>query len=390
MSEGVVIVGGGQAGFQVAASLRAGGYGGRVRLIGAEAHPPYQRPPLSKALLLGKMERERLLFRQPAFYEAQTIELLLGETVTAVDRAARSVTIGWRGDATATRRWCSAPARGCGHCRYPAPSSRASSTCEPSTNSEELARRIAAAQRVVVIGGGFIGLEVAAAARMLGKPVTVLEAAERLMGRVVAPVISTFYADLHRSRGVELVLDARIARLEGDGGRVRAVAMTDGTRHAADLVVIGIGVLPNVELAIVGRPRVRERHRRRCARPHQRSRDLRRRRVHPAPQPVRRRLGAAGIGAERGRPGQGRGGRDPRPARRRTTRCPGSGATSTRSSCRWSASRPGTTSWCCAAIRPAGSSRSATSRTAGCRRSIRSTGRATTWPGASCWRPARR
>ena len=240
---------GGQAGFQVAASLRAGGYGGRVRLIGAEAHPPYQRPPLSKALLLGKMERERLLFRQPAFYEAQTIELLLGETVTAVDWAARSVTTA--GGET-LRYETLVLSTGTRVRPLPVPGAELAGVVYLRTldESEDLARRIAAAQRVVVIGGGFIGLEVAAAVRMLGKPVTVLEAAERLMGRVVAPVISSFYADLHRNRGVELVLDARIASLEGDGGRVRAVAMTDGTRHAADLVVIGIGVLPNVELAI--------------------------------------------------------------------------------------------------------------------------------------------
>ena len=100
-----------------------------------------------------------------------------------------------------------------------------------------------------MVGGGFIGLEVAAAARQLGRPVTVLEAAGRLMGRVVAPVISGFFADLHRGRGVEIVLDARIASLAGEDGRVRAVVMADGSRHAADLVVVGIGVLPNVELA---------------------------------------------------------------------------------------------------------------------------------------------
>ena len=249
MTESVVIVGGGQAGFQVAASLRAGGYAGAVRLIGTEPHPPYQRPPLSKALLLGKMERERLLFRQPAFYEAQAIELRLGETVTGLDRAARSVTV-TNGEAVPYETLVLAT--GTRVRPLPVPGAELAGVVYLRTldESEDLARRIAAAERVAVIGGGFIGLEVAAAARMLGKPVTVLEAAERLMGRVVAPVISTFYADLHRGRGVELVLDARIARLEGEGGRVRAVAMADGTRHAADLVVVGIGVLPNVELAI--------------------------------------------------------------------------------------------------------------------------------------------
>lgn len=248
MTAGVVIIGGGQAGFQVAASLRGDGFTGPIRLIGAESHVPYQRPPLSKGLLLGKMDRARLLFRQPAFYATQGIDLLLGETVTALDPAARSVTTASGQPipydtlvlATGTRVR-----------PLPVPGTELDGVVYLRTldESEGLARRIGQASRVVVIGGGFIGLEVAAAVRMLGKPVTVLEAADRLMGRVVAPVISAFYAELHRGRGVELVLGARIERLEGDAGRVQAVVMADGTRHPADLVVIGIGVLPNVELA---------------------------------------------------------------------------------------------------------------------------------------------
>lgn len=248
MTAGVVIVGGGQAGFQVAASLRAGGYAGPVQLVSAEPHPPYQRPPLSKGLLLGKTEPDRLLFRQRAFYEAQGIELLLSESVTAIDRAARAV-------ATATGRVL--PYDAC----VIATGTRARPLAVPGTefdgvlylrtldDSEILGRRLADAERVVVVGGGFIGLEVAAAARTLGRGVTVLEAADRLMGRAVAPMVSSFYADLHRGRGVELVLGARITAIEGEGGRVRAVALAGGERHPADLVVVGIGVVPNVELA---------------------------------------------------------------------------------------------------------------------------------------------
>ncbi|MFZ1431423.1 MAG: FAD-dependent oxidoreductase [Geminicoccaceae bacterium] len=249
MAASVVIVGGGQAGFQVAASLRSDGYSDSIHLIGAETHVPYQRPPLSKGLLLGKMDRARLLFRQPAFYAAQSIDLMLGATVTALDTAARIVT-------TSTGRLVPYDKL------VLATGTRVRPLAIPGTEldgvvylrtldeSEGLARRVSAANRVVVIGGGFIGLEVAAAVRMLGKPATVLEAADRLMGRVVAPVISAHYADLHRSRGVELVLNARIDRLEGEAGSVQSVIMTDGTRHMADLVVIGIGVLPNVELAM--------------------------------------------------------------------------------------------------------------------------------------------
>ena len=248
MTAGVVIVGAGQAGFQVAASLRGEGHAGPILLLGAEDHPPYQRPPLSKGLLLGKMARDRLLFRQPDFYAGKAIDLRLGQTVAAIDRAGRTVTTA-AGERIAYETLVLAT--GTRVRPLPAPGVELTGVAYLRTleESEDLARRVAAADRVVVIGGGFIGLEVAAAVRMLGKPVTVLEAADRLMGRVVAPVISAFYADLHRGHGVELVLGARIAALEGTDGQVRAVVMADGTRHAADLVVIGIGVLPNVELA---------------------------------------------------------------------------------------------------------------------------------------------
>jgi 3-phenylpropionate/trans-cinnamate dioxygenase ferredoxin reductase component len=198
---------------------------------------------------LGKMERERLLFRQPAFYAAQAIELVFGEAVAAIDRAARTVT-------TATGRLTPYDAlvlaTGTRVRLLPVPGTELDGVAYLRTleESEALARRIGEAGRVVVIGGGFIGLEVAAAARMLGKPVTVLEAAERLMGRVVAPVISEFYTRLHRERGVELVLNARVERIDGDAGRAVGVAMADGAWHAANLIVVGIGVLPNVELAI--------------------------------------------------------------------------------------------------------------------------------------------
>lgn len=248
MTAGVVIVGGGQAGFQVASSLRTGGYAGPVHLISAESAPPYQRPPLSKGLLLRKMDAGRLPFRQLNFYATSGIDLVLGETVSAIDRTARTVTTAnghqFRYDAlvltTGTRVR-----------PLPVPGAELDGVVYLRTleDSERLRERLEACRQAVVIGGGFIGLEVAAAARMLAKPVTVLEAAERLMGRVVAPVISQFYAELHRGRGVEVELGARIERLEGEGGRVQAVVMADGRRYPADLVVVGIGVLPNAELA---------------------------------------------------------------------------------------------------------------------------------------------
>jgi 3-phenylpropionate/trans-cinnamate dioxygenase ferredoxin reductase subunit len=248
MTSGVVIVGGGQAGFQAAASLRSGGYAEPIRIVAAEPHHPYQRPPLSKSLLLGKTDGPPLFYRQPAFYAAQSIDLLLSETVTAIEPAARRVELAGGSHLAYDALLLATGAR---VRTLPIAGAELDGVLYLRTLAEaqELRSRLLASARVAVIGGGFIGLEVAAAARMLGREVTVIEVADRLMGRVVAPVISEHYRLMHKERGVEVVLGARPVRLEGEGGRVRAVLMEDGTRHPADLVVVGIGVLPNAELA---------------------------------------------------------------------------------------------------------------------------------------------
>lgn len=243
----MVIVGAGQAGFQVAASLRASAYAGPIRLLGDEPDHPYQRPPLSKGLLLGKTTADRLLFRQPAYYQAQGIALELGTAVTAIDREAGSVATAGGSIpydhlvlATGTRvRPLRVPGAELAGVRY----------LRTLGDAIALGPAIAASRRVAVIGGGFIGLEVAAAVRLLGRPVTVIEAADRLMGRVVAPVVTAFFAALHRERGVTLALDAQVTALAGEGAKVTGVLLADGRTVPADLVVIGIGVLPNVELA---------------------------------------------------------------------------------------------------------------------------------------------
>jgi 3-phenylpropionate/trans-cinnamate dioxygenase ferredoxin reductase component len=246
---GTVVVGGGHAGFEAAAALRAKGYKAPVRVLCAEPHAPYQRPPLSKGLLLGKAEAYNLPFRSPGFYAAQAIELLVGEAAAAVDRAAGAV------ETRAGRRLpydALVLATGARPRLLPVEGAGLDGVVYLRTLDEalDLAARLAAAERVVVVGGGFIGLEAAAAARTLGKAVTVLEAAPRLMGRVVAPVISEHYRRLHEGRGVEVVLDARAGRIEGDDrGRVAAVVTGDGTRLPADLVVVGIGVAPDTALA---------------------------------------------------------------------------------------------------------------------------------------------
>ncbi|HYD68912.1 NAD(P)/FAD-dependent oxidoreductase [Azospirillum sp.] len=245
---GMVVIGAGQAGLQVAESLRAEGYVGPVTLIGEEPHAPYHRPPLSKAMLCGEAGEDQLTIRGPEALERKGIALVTGARVEAVDRVAQRVSLAdgrvlaYRGLAFAT----GSRAR-----PLPVPGAELEGVLALRTLID--ARRIAAAlegaERVVVIGGGFIGLEVAAAARKRGRAVTVLEAADRLLARVAAPPVSAFVADLHAEHGVALELEAAVTAVEGAGGRVSGVRTADGRLHPADLVVAGIGILPNTELA---------------------------------------------------------------------------------------------------------------------------------------------
>ncbi|MBX9609206.1 MAG: FAD-dependent oxidoreductase [Gammaproteobacteria bacterium] len=243
----MVVVGAGQAGQQLCDSLRRGGYEGRLVLVGDEPVLPYQRPPLSKKFLTGALEAERLLLRPESFYEKANVELRIARRVTAIDRAARTLTLNdgevlaWSGLAltTGTRiRPLSVPGAAEADVHY----------VRSLADGEALKARLATAERLAVIGGGFIGLEVAAIARELGKQVVVIEAAERLMARAVAPRVSAFYAELHRAHGVEVLLGTGIEAIRGADGR-HVVLTTDGREHAVDLIVAGIGVVPNSELA---------------------------------------------------------------------------------------------------------------------------------------------
>jgi 3-phenylpropionate/trans-cinnamate dioxygenase ferredoxin reductase subunit len=252
MNGPVVIVGAGQAGVGAAEALRAAGYGGELLLLGDEPHGPYHRPPLSKAWLAGEMESAQLTMRAPELLARKNIDLRTGVTVTAVDRAARQVVLAdgtrlpYAGLVLAT----GATPRALALSGADVPNVLALRTrADADAMREWLDRCAAAGQPVVVVGGGFIGLEVAATARKKGAAVTVLEAAPRLLGRVLAPMLSDWYADLHRSHGVRLVFDARPASIETANGRAVAVRGADGTRHPAGLVVVGIGVQPNDAVA---------------------------------------------------------------------------------------------------------------------------------------------
>ncbi|MFE7172331.1 NAD(P)/FAD-dependent oxidoreductase [Streptomyces sp. NPDC057616] len=254
MTGGTLIVGASQAGLQLAVSLRQLGDEGPITLVGEEHHAPYQRPPLSKEFLSGAADADSLAFRAPSYYADAGIGLVSGERVTATSLSAS----GRPGSGVAT----TASGRslpfdrlaltvGAGPRRLGVPGADLTGVCylRDRDDASELRARLGSASRVVVVGGGFIGLEAAAVARALGKDVTVVEAAERLIARAVAPVVSGFYLHAHRRRGTRVLLSTGVTGFDGVGGRVSAVRLSDGTALPADLVLVGVGVVPRTELA---------------------------------------------------------------------------------------------------------------------------------------------
>lgn len=255
---GTLILGAGQAGLQTAVTLRQLGDAAPITLVGEEPHPPYQRPPLSKEFITGGLGRDGLALRIPAFYADSGVTLLRGERVEEIrlDAGAAGDEGATGGEAVtgAGRRIPFARLAftvGAAPRRLRVPGAELAGVCylRDQDDAVDLKIRLAAAERVVVIGGGFIGLEAAAAARALGRTVTVVEAADRLIGRAVAPRVSEFYRAAHERRGTRVLLSAGVVAIEERAGRVGAVLLADGTRVPADLVVVGIGVQPRTELA---------------------------------------------------------------------------------------------------------------------------------------------
>ncbi|MBO9740916.1 FAD-dependent oxidoreductase [Xanthomonas axonopodis pv. begoniae] len=245
---GMVIVGAGQAGLQTAESLRSGGYAGSIVLLGDEPCAPYHRPPLSKGYLLGEVSDTQLSIRAPAALSRKDIQWRASARVMRLERATRTLhlddgsTLGYTGLCLATgarARTLDVPGAALGHV----------CVLRSMADTRALAAILPNTSRVVVIGGGFIGLEFAAVARRLGKQVVVLEAADRLMARVVSPHLSDFFLRLHQDNGATIELRSNVSALSGSNGVVTAVHTADGRVFPADLVVVGIGVIPNGELA---------------------------------------------------------------------------------------------------------------------------------------------
>ena len=243
----VVVIGAGQAGAALVAKLRANGHAGEITLIGEETAPPYQRPPLSKAYLMGEMAEERLWLRNQEFYAEQRITLRLGQPVTAIDPKARKVTIG--GDMIAYDEL--ALTTGSYPRRLPAAIGGDLAgvyAVRTLADVDAMKAEFLAGRRLVIVGGGYIGLEAAAVASKLGLDVTVLEMAPRILQRVAAPETSGYFRALHTAHGVKILESTGLERLLGDG-RVTGVRLADGTEQPADFVIAGVGILPGTALA---------------------------------------------------------------------------------------------------------------------------------------------
>lgn len=245
--DNVVVVGAGHGAGQVAATLRQKKFAGRITLLGEERWFPYQRPPLSKKFLAGELPAERLHFKPQSFYAEQQIEVHTGKRVAALDRHARTVrassgeTFSYDRLVLATGgrpRVLDVPGAGLAGVHY----------LRGISDVERIRADIAHAKRIGIVGAGYIGLEVAAVCARLGLGVTVIEMESRVMSRVVSPELSTFYQDVHRTHGVELLLSTGVRGFTGQD-RVDGILLEPQALLPVDLVVIGIGIVPNVELA---------------------------------------------------------------------------------------------------------------------------------------------
>lgn len=247
MAEQFVIVGGGLAGAMAAQTLREEGFAGQITLISDETERPYERPALSKAYLMGKEERESVFVHPAAWYADHNVTLMTGVRATAVDPAARTVTTADGKSLPYTKLLL---ATGSTPRPLPVPGAELDGVLYLRTlaDSDRLRSRLVEGANVVVVGGGWIGAEVAAAARNARANVTMVETASLPLLRVLGPEVAKIFADLHEANGVRIISGASVRQVRGTE-RVEAVELADGTELPADLVVAGIGVRPNVDLA---------------------------------------------------------------------------------------------------------------------------------------------
>lgn len=243
-----VIVGASLAGAKAAEALREEGFGGQVVLIGEERHYPYERPPLSKDYLQGNAERDAIFVHEDGWYAEHSVDLRLSTAVTAIDRARREVTLA-SGEGIGYDKLLLATGAMPRPLPVPGASAEGVLYLRSVDDSERIREILPSASRVAIVGAGWIGLEVAAAARIAGAEVMILEAAGLPLLRVLGPEAATVFADLHREHGVDFRFAASVAEILVSDGRASGVRLADGTEVGADAVVIGIGVAPAVQLA---------------------------------------------------------------------------------------------------------------------------------------------
>jgi 3-phenylpropionate/trans-cinnamate dioxygenase ferredoxin reductase subunit len=243
----VVIIGAGQAAAQAVTTLRAKGFDGPVIIFGDEAHPPYQRPPLSKAFLSGEMSADRLELKGTHFYEQHNVDLRLGARVLRLDPRERKVELSGGASVAYDSLLLATGARAR---RIPIAGAdlQGVHSIRGIDDAAALREALPPGARLIIIGGGYIGLEVAAKARQLGAAVTVVESQERVLARCVATPLSEFLTAQHRAQGVEILTGAGVDAIEGSD-RAEAVRLADGRRLEADAVLIAVGAVPNQELA---------------------------------------------------------------------------------------------------------------------------------------------
>ena len=247
MVDRIVIIGAGQAAAQAAQSLRAGGYQGHLVMLGNEGLAPYQRPPLSKAYLSGAMGLDRVTLKPQEAWDQDEVETYFDQPATELDRVAQVVKTR---DGQAFGYDVAILATGSSVRRLTCPGAELAGVhyLRSIGDADGLRQDFLPGKKLVVIGGGYIGLEVAAVARKAGLEVTILEAAARVLARVAPPIISTFFEDLHRQAGVTILTEVSVTALKGDH-QIEGVVLADGRTIEADLVLVGIGIVPNAQLA---------------------------------------------------------------------------------------------------------------------------------------------
>jgi 3-phenylpropionate/trans-cinnamate dioxygenase ferredoxin reductase subunit len=250
MVSNIIVVGGGQAGAQAVDTLRREGFAGRLVLVCEEPELPYQRPPLSKKFLSAELAADRLLFRHRSFYEEHRVELMLGVRAERLDTSLQRIELS-DGTALSYDRLLLCLGSVARRITCPGAGLRGVHYLRNLADVAPIRAAFKPGARTVVIGGGYIGLETAATARKMGCEVTVLEMADRVMNRVVAPCVSQYFAAEHRAHGIDLQCSVRVTAVEGRD-RAEQVVCADGTRHAADIVIVGVGAVANTGLAESG------------------------------------------------------------------------------------------------------------------------------------------